>query len=489
MILGQALDNYFTKKQLRAFRIPVSSNDGIKLALYSGEESLVESNSVNVKDISLTGLGFSTHKELQIGQKLELKLEFSDYLNFIDGVVVRCQEVNGHFLIGVVFNFEEGETFDTFFQKFIKCFSSKRMKRQLIELMKAQNHSSTLASDLAILNEIQSEMISFGNSSLYFESLLLQFREKVKVEHLDVFILNRENGKFQHVNHQKSSKEYFDLNGSILDQILRERVTLNAYIISDELLASKTFIHNYSNQYVLCESVTDASGELMGFVLASRTGQNNKYSEIEISLVKLFSFEVSRFLGLHQVHMNFDSIKYLNPKKPRDFAMIGESINVQTMRKFISQTKNNCDSIWIKGYSGTGRKLLAKIIHGEGEQGQMNFKEFNGEVSTHVNNLEYVSSSNRLPLDYKDIGTFYISHFDKLDDSLQVKLLEFAVENKDIFRLIICTTLDVSLNIDVEKYFKNNMVVVPSLNERKNDIPMLVNFFIKNECKKKAPSF
>jgi DNA-binding NtrC family response regulator len=30
------------------------------------------------------------------------------------------------------------------------------------------------------------------------------------------------------------------------------------------------------------------------------------------------------------------------------------------------------------------------------------------------------------------------------------------------------------------------MVVVPSLNERKNDIPMLVNFFIKNECKKKG---
>lgn len=480
------MGNYFTTKQLRAFRIPVSHEDGIKLALHQGDQELVESEHVDVKDISLTGLGFSTNKEFQIGQRIELKLEFADYLNLIDGIVVRCQEVEGQFIIGVVFNFEEGESFDTFFQKFIKRFSSKRMKSELFKLIKEQNFSTTHASELVVLNEIQSELTAYGNSPIYFDSLLVQIKEKIKVERLDVFVFNRENGKFQHLNQGLKFKESFDVQGSILERLLKEKITLNAHIISDALLTSDDFIHNYSDEFVICESITDAGGHLKGFVLASKPKQTGKYSQMDVSLMKLFSHEIGRFVSLFQNHMSLEPVKFLNPKKPREFAMIGGTDNVLGMRKFISQAKTDTDSVWLKGHPGVGRKLLAKIIHSEGKLGHMNFKEFNGEVETHLKTLEYISSSNRLPLNYKDVGTIYITNFEKMEESFQIKLLEFAKENEGIFRLIVCTLDDVCLSETVERFFKNNKIKVPTLNERKDDIPSLVNFLIKKECKKRG---
>jgi len=478
--------NYFTTKQLRAFRIPVDNRDGIKLALFQGEQEVVNSEKIIVKDISLTGVGFSTNKELKLGNRIELHLEFADYANIIDAVVVRSQKLGDDYIVGVVFRFEEGESFDTFFQKFIRNFSSNRLKAELLSLIDEQNFSSTQTSELMVLNEIQSELQAYGNSPLYLESLFTQVQEKISASSMDIFFKESDSTNYYQLQSDLSKSSGFDVSDSIVARVLEERSTLNALVINDSLLASDEFIRNYQEQFIICEPITDTGGDVKGFALASRSREHGKFNEVEISLMKLFAHESGRYVDTLENQMSLEPVKYLNPKKPREFAMIGSSEQVQEMRSFISQTKSNTDPVCLKGEKGVGRKLMAKIVHSEGKLGHMEFLEFDGEVSLHGEQIEYIISSHRLPLDYKNTGTIYISNFDKLENTLQKKLLNFTKDNRGLFRVIVSLDSNVELEEDISKFFKNNKVKIPELNRRKEDIPSLVNFLIKKECKKRG---
>ncbi len=478
--------NYFTTKQLRAFRIPVDQEDGIKLSLLQGEQVLVDAENIDVKDISLTGLGFVSSREFQLGHKIDLNLEFSDYLNVIEGFVVRCHKVGDKFIVGMVFNFDEGESFESFFQKFIKRFSAKRMKDELLNLIQEQNYSSTHASELLILNEIQSELTAYGNSPVYFETLTLQMKEKLCVDSLDMFILDSETGKYRLLSDNFEESTSYDISGSVIERALEHRCTLNALIMSDNLLADNGFLGNLKNKFVLCEPVTDAGGKIKGFAIASRSKHKYKYVDEEVSLMKLFAHEAGRYIGLLENQMNLEPIKFLNPKKPREFAMIGTSDAVLNLRKFISQTKIDMEPVCIKGAQGSGRTLLAKIVHSEGKMGHTDFLDLDGGVQAHLSILDYLVSGHRLPLDYKNTGTIYISNFNEMNLTNQIKLLNFSKENKGLFRVIVSLEEGQELAEDVSKFFKNNKIRVPSLNERKDDIPTLVNYLIRKECKKRG---
>lgn len=478
--------NYFTTKQLRAFRIPVDNRDGIKLGLFQNEQQIVDSQNIFVKDISLTGVGFSSTRELRLGSQIELHLEFADYVNIIDAVVVRSQEINNEHIVGVVFKFEEGESFDTFFQKFIKNFSTRRLKAELLNLIDEQNFSSTHASELMILNEIQGELQAYGNSPLYLESLFTQIQEKIHASSIDIFFKETDSTNYYHLESSLERSVGYNVSESILSRVLEDRSTLNALVVSDMVLGSDKFIRNYKDQFIICEPITDTGGDVKGFALASRGKEFGKFNEVEISLMKLFAHESGRYEDTLENQMSLEPVKYLNPKKPREFAMIGSSEKVQEMRSFVSQAKSNTEPVCLRGEKGVGRKLMAKIVHSEGKLGHMEFLEFDGEVSLHGEQIEYIISSHRLPLDYKNTGTIYISNFDKMDSCLQKKLMRFAKDNKGLFRIIVSLDSHVELDEEVLKFFKNNKLRIPELNQRKEDIPSLVNFLIKKECKKRG---
>lgn len=480
------MGNYFTTKQLRAFRIPVISDDGIELSLHSEDQQIVEAQNIVVRDISLSGVGFVSPKGFELGQKIEIKLGFADYLNLIDGIVVRSQNTPNGFITGIVFEFDEGESFDSFFQKFIKRFSAKRLKSELFNLLKEQNYSTTHASELLILNEIQAELIAYGNSPVYFETLVLQLQQKLEVESLDLFIRDIETGRYKHFKGNGEEAVSYEVRESVLEKALETRSTVNALIVNDVLLASDAFITNFKNKFILCEPVTDMGGRVVGFSLASRSNQKYKYTEAEVSLMKLFAHEAGRYIGLLKNNVNLEPVKFLNPKKPREFAMIGGSVPVLSLRKFISQTKADLEPVFIKGAVGSGRNLFAKIVHSEGKLGHTDFLELDGTIKKHIGILDYLISSHRLPLDYKNTGSIYIANFNTVDKTRQIKFLEFSRENKGLFRVIVSTQDNKDLDGDVIRYFKNSKIKIPTLNDRREDIPLLVNFLIRKECKKRG---
>ncbi|MCO4793017.1 MAG: hypothetical protein KC493_04855 [Bacteriovoracaceae bacterium] len=462
-------------------------DDKVSLGLFQGEQEILKSDSLELKDISLTGVGFVSEKEFVTGQKLELKLEFSDYKNIIDGIVVRSGQIDGKFATGIIFDFEQGETFDSFFQKFIKTFPAKRLKSQLINLLDEQNLSVAETTDMDTLSDLNAEVSNYGNSPMYLESIKLQMIEVLELDFLD--ILRKTNDKdFVALNNELEIEESFDVSESIINSACEDKKTINAQIMSDPLLSSDNFLRNYHKHYILAESISRENGEVKGIAIASRKNNPKKFNETDLNIFKLFCREVSRFLTISGQGISNEPVKYLNPKKPREFAMIGQSEDVLNIRKFISKSKAETEPILIKGVAGVGRKLLAKIIHSEGKTGHLDFREFDGGFVNHIRALSDISSSNRVPLEYKEIGSIYITNFNKLDVDFQKKLLEFAYSNKSQLRFICsveCTSEE-ELNPEVTKSFKNNKVRISELKKRKEDIPILVNHLIKKECKKRG---
>lgn len=182
------------------------------------------------------------------------------------------------------------------------------------------------------------------------------------------------------------------------------------------------------------------------------------------------------------------------------------------MRKLISKVliaSTNCDaSILIRGESGTGKDIIARIIHysssrqnnpfiainsGSFSSGIVNSAlfghkkgAFTGAVSDHIG---YIEAANQ--------GTVFMDEIGEMPQDIQIALLRVLEEKKITplgsstqvpvdFRLISATNRKLENEIKSGKMrldFLNRIntleIEVPALRERKDDIPILINAFIE----------
>lgn len=181
--------------------------------------------------------------------------------------------------------------------------------------------------------------------------------------------------------------------------------------------------------------------------------------------------------------------------------------------KFISEIKKipciaQCDStVLITGETGTGKELFARAIHYLSQRADMPFVPVNcgaipselveNELFGHIQGAYTSASSSQNGLILKaDSGTLYLDEIDCLPILSQVKLLRFLQEKE--YRMLgttkVCNAnvrVVASTNTDLKKAVKNGTfrkdlffrlniipVKLPSLKERKEDIPLLARHFL-----------
>jgi two-component system response regulator PilR (NtrC family) len=171
----------------------------------------------------------------------------------------------------------------------------------------------------------------------------------------------------------------------------------------------------------------------------------------------------------------------------------------------VAGTKTN---VLITGESGTGKELVARAIHYEGDRKDKPFVTINcgaipenlleSELFGHQKGAFTGAVANKVGLvELADGGTFFLDEVTELPFNLQVKLLRFIQERN--FRRVGGTagiSVDIRLiaasNKDVEKevgegrfrkdlFYRLNVIRinVPTLRERKSDMPMLVKHFLE----------
>ena len=200
--------------------------------------------------------------------------------------------------------------------------------------------------------------------------------------------------------------------------------------------------------------------------------------------------------------------KKLKRKVAQKFQIIGESKAVKEMREMISKVSITDARILITGENGTGKELVAHQLHQESNRSSKNFIEVNcaaipselieSELFGHVKGAFTSAVKDRSgKFEAANMGTLFLDEIADMSLAAQAKVLRALQEQKiqrvgnekDILvdvRVIAATNKDLKQEI-IEGRFREDlyhrlaviMIHVPSLSDRKEDIPMLTEYFVR----------
>lgn len=189
--------------------------------------------------------------------------------------------------------------------------------------------------------------------------------------------------------------------------------------------------------------------------------------------------------------------------------MVGKSRHMQQMYELIEKVAPTPSSVLITGESGTGKELVAKAIHYNSPRADKPFITVNcaalaenlleSELFGHEKGAFTGAVAMRKGrFELADGGTLFLDEIGEIPLALQAKLLR-AIQEKCFERVGGTSTLHVDVrivsatnreireevssgNFREDLYYRLNVIhlALPALRERQDDIPLLVNYFVKS---------
>jgi DNA-binding NtrC family response regulator len=198
--------------------------------------------------------------------------------------------------------------------------------------------------------------------------------------------------------------------------------------------------------------------------------------------------------------------KLLKKKVSKNYEMVGSSEPINHIKEIIEKVAPTDARVLITGPNGTGKELVAHWLHEKSERSGAAFIEVNcaaipselieSELFGHVKGAFTSAVKDRAgKFEAADKGTIFLDEIGDMSLSAQAKVLRALQENmiqrvgaeKDIkvdVRVIAATNKDLKKEIE-EGRFREDLyhrlavilIKVPALNERRDDIPLLVEHF------------
>jgi DNA-binding NtrC family response regulator len=198
--------------------------------------------------------------------------------------------------------------------------------------------------------------------------------------------------------------------------------------------------------------------------------------------------------------------KILKKKVSKHYEMIGESDAINHIKEIIEKVAKTDARVLITGPNGTGKELVAHWLHEKSERANAPLIEVNcaaipselieSELFGHVRGAFTSAVKDRAgKFEAADKGTIFLDEIGDMSLSAQAKVLRALQESKisrvgdekeikvDV-RVVAATNKDLKVEI-AEGRFREDLyhrlavilVKVPSLNERRDDIPLLIEHF------------
>jgi two-component system nitrogen regulation response regulator NtrX len=198
--------------------------------------------------------------------------------------------------------------------------------------------------------------------------------------------------------------------------------------------------------------------------------------------------------------------KILKKKVSKNYEMIGESEAINHIKVMIDKVAQTEARVLITGPNGTGKELVAHQLHERSERANFPLIEVNcaaipselieSELFGHVKGAFTSAVKDRAgKFEAADKGTIFLDEIGDMSLSAQAKVLRVLQESmisrvgadKDIkvdVRVVAATNKDLKAEI-AEGRFREDLyhrlavilIKVPSLNERRDDIPLLISHF------------
>ncbi|HJP17535.1 MAG TPA: sigma-54 dependent transcriptional regulator [Nitrospinota bacterium] len=223
---------------------------------------------------------------------------------------------------------------------------------------------------------------------------------------------------------------------------------------------------------------------------------------------KLDSF--ARFL-IETKKKPVDKPKLQSVNKTEYRKIIGNSSKINEIIALCQQVARGKSTVLIQGETGTGKELIARLIHQESPRVKKPFVAVNcasfpeglleSELFGHQKGAFTGAIEKKIgKMELADGGTILFDEISEMDIQLQAKLLR-AIQEKEVdpvgskkslpidVRILATTNRELKKYVDEKKfredlYYRLNVIpiIVPPLRERKEDIPALIDYFLEKHC-------
>src|ERR671938_251306 len=195
-----------------------------------------------------------------------------------------------------------------------------------------------------------------------------------------------------------------------------------------------------------------------------------------------------------------------------DVEILSASPKMEAVKKMILKVARSSSTVLIRGESGTGKELIARAIHNQSPRASEMFQAVNcaainenlleSELFGHEKGSFTGAHAEKKGLfEVADRGTLFLDEIGELDISMQAKLLRALQERRvrrvggtkalkvDV-RVVAATNRDLRAMVADGRfrddlYYRINVlsIDVPPLRERREDIPVLIDYFLKKHTK------
>jgi diguanylate cyclase (GGDEF)-like protein len=260
--------------------------------------------------------------------------------------------------------------------------------------------------------------------------------------------------------------------------------------------------------------------EVVGIVAADNRAAVDRFGERERDLLLAFGRLVAgpiRRQSLHQARSDeldrarlaLSRTAEVETKRRHRYAnIIGEAASMKKLFKLLDRLAESSHPVLIHGESGTGKELVASAIHYNGPRRKGPFIAENvaalsdslleAELFGHIKGAFTGADSDRVGLiEAADGGTLFLDEIGEMSERMQAKLLRVLQEGevrpvggRDLRKVdvrLLCATHRNLLEMARAGTFREDLyyriavmtVDVPPLRERKEDIPLLFEAFLR----------
>lgn len=498
-------------KFYQSFRVPVEEADDLRFLVQMEDElgKLEYIEDARLLDISVTGFGFKTKKRISVGDEMTISLQFKKQHLDLTGSVVRAFSISiedDDIIYGV--ELDEDKKINKFLEQYITSFSTDRLKECLVE--SALKERYTKASDgfemFSLLLSLFKDITHFGDKEGFLDNMLEEVIRVMNAQRASIFLINPETNELEAINAigvEKGALK-FDYRLGIAGSVFTTGVALNIDTHTDQTRFNGDFDKkfHFETRSIICHPIHNHEDKIIGVIEVINKRNQDRFTVEDEKTMKVLTLVFSSVFHKYNPMSESSQIRRFSTPFDREHALIGKTQHITQLRSSIIKTKDIDSTLLINGEPGVGKHLFATILHYEGNRGLKNIETINCNNPDKADLEAELFGPNEAYCKFTICqgGTVILREVNKLPVTYQKRLHQVLLNHglpegrvSIDARVIATSSEDLGKKVDdgefdkeFFQYLSKSHIFVEPLRRRAEDIELLVDYFLKLECKKQG---
>jgi Nif-specific regulatory protein len=375
-----------------------------------------------------------------------------------------------------------------------------------------EDPASRVVRDLDVLLKISTSLNTLRRVSDIQRQVIASVLQVAPADHAAIVLVEDGSTEFTSVQvlDAKTGKEStvpVNLSRTVLAQVLEQGVAILSNDVADDATFETAESLIVPQVRSLLAVPLEFLGRIRGVLYLDAHNPATPFDEDLLQLVTAIgSIAAVTLENARQVELLEDENRRLLEEINLEHDMVGESAGMKDVFQFIGKVAQGDSTVLIRGESGTGKELVARAIHANSPRASKPFVAINcaaitdtlleSELFGHERGaFTGAVGQKKGKLETAEGGTVFLDEIGELAPTLQAKLLR-VLQEREFERVGGTRTLKLDVRVlaatnkNLEEavkqrsfrsdlYYRLNVVSVriPALRERREDIPLMANYF------------